>query len=153
MGQLLHDVQPQAAAGAVFIEPLAALKNLAALLGIGNSGAIVINADLQLLLQRLHADADLLVRPFARVVQQIAQHFEQVLLFTLEGQLRGVVLLRKVDMRIQPRHGAQQGLQGLLHRCAQAGRTHGGGCACAGEVVVHLTLGGGDLFAHQQGQG
>ena len=123
-------------------------------LRLGNAGAVVINGEAQLALRQLHIDHHALVRRLAGVVDQIAQQFVQVLLFSAKGAVLrlGCKFKRQMALGMQALHGAQQCLQRRQYGGAQPCGAHGSGSACTGQVVVHLAARRRHLLLHEQCQ-
>src|SRR5688572_596707 len=80
-----RDGEAEAAAGLALVEPTAALQGLRALLG-RDAGAVIADLDLQPVIGASGGDPHLASRPFAGIVEQVAEQLAQVLRLAREPQ-------------------------------------------------------------------
>ena len=88
VGQVVDDGQAQAGAGYAFVAPYAALQQERFLIGL-DALTIVIDFDAQSVVSAGRTNEDPRGGPFAGIVEQVAEHFLNVLRFTLKDQLIG----------------------------------------------------------------
>src|SRR5690606_8215061 len=85
--QFLDDVQPEAAAGLLLVETDAAAQRFRGL-GLREPRAVILDLDQEHGAGRPafgeHRDADLAVRPLARIVEEIAGHLLEIALVAAE---------------------------------------------------------------------
>ncbi|MOA42210.1 hypothetical protein D3C78_1642400 [compost metagenome] len=104
----------------LLIQPRPSTEHLIATL-FGNARAVVFHAEFKALCILGHGQANLGIRPFAGVIQQIAQQFQQVL--TIPGQLQAggcAVTQRQVFAMDHVQGGQQSGEFGIaIKQCAR----------------------------------
>src|SRR5439155_27284028 len=86
LGDVAHDGEPVAAARGRLVEPLAALEQGGAL-GLGQAGAVILDAELDAALLGPAGELDARATPFAGIVEQAAEHLLELLALAAEGEV------------------------------------------------------------------
>ena len=147
-GEVGGDGDAKAVAGGALVEAFAAAGDAGDLF-VGEAGAVVFDGDLDVAafgigkVARFGADAA--GRPFARVVEQVAEHFFEVGLFGAQVQVAvGVQLPVKVARGVQAAHEGGE----LGEACREVDAAHVARAAArAGQVALDEAVHVGDLLA------